>query len=299
MLDKKIVFVKDWGAYVRVNKGMITCVVKDEVKWSLSPAEISSIIILANSSISSEVINLANQYGIEIVFFKGNEPIAKIIPASYAGSFKLWLRQIRAWKSKRVNFAREFIYGKLHNQWITLRYYEKKYNINLNSDKLLQLEREVLVENTVEGVMQKEAEGAKWYWSGVRQLVPKELGFKGRKKRGEAKDPFNIALNIGYGMLRKSVWGAIISVGLNPYLGFLHKYRAGRPSLVLDLMEEFRSPFVDRKLIGIARQNPEDVKDIKVIYTNMIFEEEEIYTQARRLANVILHDEEYKPYMAK
>jgi CRISPR-associated protein Cas1 len=52
-----------------------------------------------------------------------------------------------------------------------------------------------------------------------------------------------------------------------PYLGFLHKYRAGRPSLVLDLMEEFRSPFVDRKLIGIARQNPEDVKDIKVIYT--------------------------------
>lgn len=64
-------------------------------------------------------------------------------------------------------------------------------------------------------------------------------------------------------------------------------------------MEEFRSPFVDRKLIGIARQKPEDVKDIKVIYTNMVFEEEEIYTQARRLANAILHDEEYKPYMAK
>ncbi|QXJ35114.1 CRISPR-associated protein Cas1 [Saccharolobus shibatae] len=52
--------------------------------------------------------------------------------------------------------------------------------------------------------MQKEAEVAKWYWSGVRQLIPKELGFKGRKKRGEAKDPFNVALNIGYGMLRKS-----------------------------------------------------------------------------------------------
>jgi CRISPR-associated protein, Cas1 family len=34
----------------------------------------------------------------------------------------------------------------------------------------------------VEGVIQKEAEGAKWYWSGVRQLIPKELGFKGRKR---------------------------------------------------------------------------------------------------------------------
>ncbi|QXJ35115.1 CRISPR-associated protein Cas1 [Saccharolobus shibatae] len=78
----------------------------------------------------------------------------------------------------------------------------------------------------------------------------------------------------------------------------MHKYRAGRPSLVLDLMEDFRSPFVDRKLIGIARQKPEDVKDIKVIYTNMVFEEE-IYTQARRFANAILHNEEYKPYMAK
>ncbi|BFH74722.1 CRISPR-associated endonuclease Cas1 [Sulfurisphaera javensis] len=228
-MDKKVAFVSHYGCYLKVEKGLITCRLKDEVKWSVSPAELGSIIILAKCSISSEVVKLANEYGIDLVFFDRHEPYAKLIPAKYGGSFRLWLKQLSAWKKRKEYFAKMFVHGKLHNQWVTLRYYERKYGYDLNSSKLDELSREVLLVNTGEEAMQKEAEGAKVYWKGVKFLLPKSLGFKGRRKRSvENIDPFNRALNIGYGMLKRIVWGAIISVGLNPYIGFLHKFRSGR-----------------------------------------------------------------------
>jgi CRISPR-associated protein Cas1 len=265
-MEKRVAFVKDYGAYLKVEKGLIVCKLKGNTLWSVSPAELHSIVVLSRASVSSEVINLANEYGVELVFFKDHEPYAKLIPAKYGGSFRVWLKQLVAWKKRRTEFARQFIYGKIHNQWVTSRYYERKYGYSLNSSALDSLAK--LLSGSVEDVMQKEAEAARVYWRSVKQLLPPQLGFKGRKKRvKENLDPFNKALNIGYGMLRKNVLSAVISVGLNPYIGFLHKFRFGRPSLVFDLMEEFRSPFVDRRLIGMARESPESVSDLKSVYT--------------------------------
>ncbi|AEE93269.1 CRISPR-associated protein, Cas1 [Acidianus hospitalis W1] len=299
-MDKKIAFVKDYGAYVRVNNGLFECVVNKEVKWKLSPVELHSIVFLVNSSLSSEVVRLANENGVDLVFFYNHEPYAKLIPAKYGGSFKLWTMQLKS-RKRKVEFARSFIHGKIHNQLVTLRYYEKKYGYDLNTKRLDELSTEVQFVESVEEVMTKEAEAARIYWRGVKSLLPKSLGFKGRRKRqSENIDVFNVALNIGYGMLRKIVWSAIVSVGLNPYIGFLHKFREGRPSLVFDLMEEFRSPFVDKPLIGMARERPDDVSEAREVYSLLSrINEEEIYTQARRLAKAIIEGVEYTPFMAK
>jgi CRISP-associated protein Cas1 len=59
-------------------------------------------------------------------------------------------------------------------------------------------------------------------------------------------DPVNAALSFGYGMLRLAVNGAIEQVGLDPYIGYLHGIRSGKPALALDLMEEMRALLVDR-----------------------------------------------------
>src|SRR5204862_398077 len=71
----------------------------------------------------------------------------------------------------------------------------------------------------------------------------------GREGRG-ATDPLNAALNYGYGILYAQVERALLLAGLDPYAGFLHADRPGKPSLVLDLIEEFRQAVVDRTLIG-------------------------------------------------
>jgi CRISPR-associated protein Cas1 len=84
-------------------------------------------------------------------------------------------------------------------------------------------------------------------------MLPDRLGFEGRShyssKEG-APDAVNAALNYGYGILTSHVWGAAMNAGLEPFAGFLHVDRSGKPSLVLDLMEEFRQPVVDRAILG-------------------------------------------------
>jgi CRISPR-associated protein Cas1 len=62
-------------------------------------------------------------------------------------------------------------------------------------------------------------------------------------------------LNYGYGVLYGQVERALVLAGLDPYAGFMHVDRPGKPSLVLDFIEEVRQPIVDRTVLGLANKN--------------------------------------------
>jgi CRISP-associated protein Cas1 len=100
-------------------------------------------------------------------------------------------------------------------------------------------------------VMNLEGRAGAVYWAAVALLVPPDLRFPGREHRGAA-DPLNGALNYGYGVLQSQAWVALTMAGLDPFGGFLHVDRPGRPSMVLDLMEEFRAPVVDRAVMAMV-----------------------------------------------
>jgi len=78
--------------------------------------------------------------------------------------------------------------------------------------------------------------------------LPTEWDFKNRNRR-PPKDPINALLSFGYAMLVKECTTALIAEGFDPYWGFYHQPRHGRPGLALDLMEEFRTPVVDSAVI--------------------------------------------------
>jgi CRISPR-associated protein Cas1 len=73
--------------------------------------------------------------------------------------------------------------------------------------------------------------------------------FDGRNRR-PPRDPVNALLSFGYAMLTKDLAVTLIAVGFDPYLGFYHQPRYGRPALALDLMEEFRPLIVDSVVLG-------------------------------------------------
>jgi len=80
-------------------------------------------------------------------------------------------------------------------------------------------------------------------------IVLKSSHFPGRQRRPPL-DPVNAVLSFLYSMTRLAVHGATHAAGLDPYCGFLHGDRDGQPSLVLDLMEEFR-PEADRVAVSL------------------------------------------------
>ncbi|MBP1357734.1 MAG: CRISPR-associated endonuclease Cas1, partial [Sulfolobus sp.] len=184
---RKIIFIKDWGSYLSVKNGMFVCKVKKEVKWTISPVEVEAIVFLVNSLVSTEAIKLAQEYGVTIFFFNGNKPISLLLNAKYSGSMRIWLHQMRAYKKRDLEFAKEFAKGKLNNQLAHLRYYYKKYDIKDLLQYMGKIEgalNDVKLSKTVDEVRHYEAEGARNYWKGVVMLVPKELEFKKREKRG-------------------------------------------------------------------------------------------------------------------
>ena len=76
-----------------------------------------------------------------------------------------------------------------------------------------------------------------------------------------ARDGLNSALNYGYGILYGQMERALVLAGLDPYAGFIHADRPGKPSLTLDLIEEFRQPVVDRTVLGLANKGFEFKQD--------------------------------------
>jgi CRISPR-associated protein Cas1 len=103
-------------------------------------------------------------------------------------------------------------------------------------------------------LMGMEGRAAQKYWKAVKLTLPVKYGFTGRTGRG-ATDPVNSALNYGYGILYGQVERSLVLAGLDPFAGFLHVDRPGKPSLTLDFIEEFRPVVVDRTVFGLATKN--------------------------------------------
>lgn len=108
-----------------------------------------------------------------------------------------------------------------------------------------------LTPETRGALMGVEGVAGRLYWQGFKTIVETKAEFMGRVHRG-ADDALNALLNYGYGILYAHVWGAVVNAGLEPFAGFLHVDRPGKPSLVLDLVEEFRQPVVDRTVIAFV-----------------------------------------------
>jgi len=92
------------------------------------------------------------------------------------------------------------------------------------------------------------------YFTALTDVFQAHWNFDGRNRR-PPKDPMNAALSFGYHLLGNEVLIALSAAGLEPYAGFIHSDRSGRPSLVYDLIEEFRQPVVDRLVIKLFNRN--------------------------------------------
>ena len=339
----KTIIIDKYGLFLGVKDGMFQIRGKGkqgrpEVLAKIPPGEVDSIVIsVPGATISAAAVVLAEKHGIDLVFISNYRPIARLVPATYGSSLTTWIKQIKAHSDPeaRRDIAVSIVDGKIHNQRTLLRVYQK--NMAIRGDRM-GAERLQGIIRLIDRAWNKlpdaedwrqaaviEAEAAKYYWRGVKHIIPGELGFRKRLKKWdiipeEPRDPFNTALNIAYSILAKEAWKATFTANLNPYIGFLHAYRPGRLSLVYDLMEEFRTPAADRPLIKLARQktslikqlDPETPEETRRKTVHQIYKiikdtlhntkpplANQIQTQARKLAETIRTGKPYKPYKMK
>ncbi len=150
--------------------------------------------------------------------------------------------------SQAVHIVKGFVRGKLKNyRNVLLRAQRENSQLDLNAS-ITHLENAIEPINTtsnIDSLRGLEGAGSAAYFGCFDQLIRTEgFSFEARRRRPPT-DPVNSLLSLGYSLLRHDVQSAVNIVGFDPYLGYLHVERYGRPSLALDLMEEFRPVVVD------------------------------------------------------
>jgi|GEM_PF-93502 CRISPR-associated protein Cas1 len=228
---------------------------------------LSEVVIASRGiSLSSDLVEELCERGIRLSFLDyAGQPYAMLTSPTLTATAESRREQLKAFEDGRgLEFARAVVRGKIRNQRHLLLYCGK-YLKQANSERFealagltRQLRRLELQARRVTGATVAEKrqellglEGAagRLYWQGFKLIVEGKAEFMGRIHR-DAADPLNALLNYGYGILYGHVWGAVANAGLEPFAGFLHVDRPGKPSLVLDLVEEFRQPVVDRTVIA-------------------------------------------------
>jgi CRISPR-associated protein Cas1 len=257
-------FVSGFGLFIGKKSERVVVRQGKEVCAQVPLMRLQEIIVASRGiSFSSDLIGELCERGIRVAMLTSSgKPFALLTSPMLTATVETRRAQFAAYHDARgADFCRWIVAGKLHNQEKLLRYFAKSREGNRKSAlehaaaALRKLRRSALAALGVAPdavraeLMGLEGTGGRMYWQQVGHMLPEELGFEGRSHQG-ATDATNAALNYGYGILTSHVWGAVMNAGLEPFAGFLHVDRSGRPSLVLDLVEEFRQPVVDRAILA-------------------------------------------------
>lgn len=266
-----------FGSHVGKYQGRLKITQGKEVLAQAPLLHLESVIIASSGvSISADAVRACTELGVPIHFLSGTgTPYASLYSAGLTGTVLTRRAQLLAYHTRRaVNLAASLALGKIENQAALLKYvakYRKETAPAIHEElRLLALEvRDHLQEldgwrlaahhddNHIDEIrgqlLSTEGRAASKYWRGVGLVLPVDLAWPGRHGRG-ARDPFNSALNYGYGILYSQVERALVLAGLDPYGGFIHVDRPGKPSLVLDFIEPFRAPVVDRTVLGLVNK---------------------------------------------
>ena len=272
--------ISDYGTYLgkRSERVSVRYRDKDREKEEHPLMDLDQIVITSRGvSMSSDLIEACTERGIEIAFLSFNgKPYAKLNSPSLTATVISRREQLAAYHDERgLEIAKQFATGKLKNQINLVRYFGK-YRKKQAPKKYAELmERLTKIEGLIDEIqliqsppvtvtgeppintarstlLNLEGRAAALYWECVQRLLPAGR-FTTRNHQG-AVDDVNSLLNYGYGILYSQVWSALTLAGLEPFAGFLHVDRPGKPSLVLDFIEEFRQPIVDRVVFAMINK---------------------------------------------
>ena len=266
-------YVTNPDALVRKRADAISVSVDGKQIMSVPFHVLEGVVLFGHVGCSAAFLAACAERGIGVALLDEHGRFKARVEGPVSGNVLLRREQYRRSDDEdaRLNLAKSFMLGKLHNTIVVLQHYARDYPAlrerldptisTLQSSESTAAEASHLCE-----LLGIEGDSAHRYFSVFGCLLrvdsPEEL-FNGRSRR-PPKDPVNAALSLFYSMLSRELATACESVGLDPQLGYLHSCRPGRASLALDLIEELRAPYVDRFVLSLFNRRQIDSSDFRV-----------------------------------
>lgn len=251
---KVSLYVTEQGSVLCKEKNRLKVVKDKKTLLELPTIKVDQVVVFGRVHVTTAVLVYLLTEGIDLVFLSNNGKYYGRLqsPESKNPDLKHLQLHVSEDSQRALEFSRSFITGKIHNMRTLLLKHNKQSvatEVKKAVERLSGYEEKVTEAHGIDEIRSYEGIASKEYFSVFPLILKDNMGFKNRQRRPPT-DPVNSLLSLGYTLLLYDTLSAVNIAGLDPYLGFLHFSKYGRPSIALDLMEEFRSVIVESLVVS-------------------------------------------------
>jgi CRISPR-associated protein Cas1 len=236
-----------------------------QVLLEISCHKLDAILIFGNVQVTTQALVELLDHGIELALLSVSGKLRGQLTPPKARNVPLRMRQYEMALAEpfRLQLAREVVLAKVLNSAAVLKRFRRNHPEAIAPAEIAGLEgaaESVTQAASVEILRGVEGSCAARYFRALGAMIPGDFTFDGRSRR-PPRDPVNAVLSFGFVLVGNELQSLLDGMGFDPYLGMYHALDYGRPSLALDLLEEFRAALVDRwsaSLLNLGVLKPQD-----------------------------------------
>jgi CRISPR-associated protein Cas1 len=249
-------YLKEQGARLRKEQERLIVTRGEEQLIDVPVIKVDRVMVMGKGiQVSTAALLFLAQRGIPVIFTNQSGTIYKAtVSAGLSNNGALRLAQARLIDdpARSLPLVQTIVAGKLVNQRTLLQMHPRTWGA-AGARAIATIDRaqqDVWKSVNSDQARGYEGAGAAAYWNAWSGALQQSWGFTGREFY-PPRDPINAVLSFGYTLLLNDVLAAVHAVGLDPFLGFFHTVEFGRPSLALDMEEEFRPVVVDALVLAL------------------------------------------------
>jgi CRISPR-associated protein Cas1 len=262
--DALPMYVQAQGAMVGKSGDNLTVKIKGKVVSKTRILDVSSLSIYGNAQVTAQAVRELLERGIPICHFTYGGWLKGVTWGMGHKNVDLRIHQFAASsdKPRSVAIARDLVIAKLRNSRVMLRRNHPD-PVEQALKEIMRLSRHARNADSLQTLLGIEGAAASIYFANFGGMLRSDntpFDFRTRNRR-PPRDPVNAVLSFLYSMLIKQVLVSSIAVGFDPYLGFYHQPKYGKPALALDLAEEFRPIVADSAALTLFNNSELDETD--------------------------------------
>jgi CRISPR-associated protein Cas1 len=251
-------YITEQGARVEKEYDRIVVSKNNTVLLDVPVIKVSGVVLVGYVGITTPALQMLLQHGIGLVILNRSGGFLGRLSNDHISNSTLKRAQYRVAGDKAfcLQVARSFAHGKLWNsrvRCLRIAAYKENPPAKKSAEQLKEIIERLPKTQSLAEVRSLEALGSRMYFAVLRSHLKQGWEFP-RRQRRPPPDPVNVLLSATYTLLVEAIYSATIIAGLDPYCGFYHSERWGRPALVLDLMEEFRPIVADSVVLTLINK---------------------------------------------
>ncbi len=256
--ERRTLYAATQGGRVRIQSGrLIVEDAEDAEQLDVPSGLVGRIVCFGSVGLSAGARSWALSNDVDIVFAsRRGTYLGSFVGAGTTRAARLRSQLAVTGTDQALRIGRAIVEAKIRKQIVVLQRFGRREHAELVTDAIRRAEHSLLMLpdcRTVDEVMGMEGAAAAAYFPAYGGLLPEGLRFETRSRQ-PPMDVANSALSFLYTILLGECVTALYAAGLDPHLGVLHADHEDRPSLALDLVEEFRPLVVDQVVLEAARQ---------------------------------------------